>query len=272
MSVAAAHEQVAPEFAQRAVLVTGAAQGIGAATARRLAAQGARLALFDRDGEGLARTTAQLRATGAQAQAWTVDLADAAATRAAIADLQRQWGAIDHLAHVAGVLRIGAVLDAATDPLADWDACMAVNARALVGVAQAVALGMAQRGRGSIVVVGSNAANTPRIGMAAYAASKAAVSQYLRCLALELAPHGVRCNLVSPGSTDTPMQRAFAVDASAREAILGGDAGRFRLGIPLGRIADADDVAEAVCFLLSDRARHITLHDLRVDGGATLDA
>lgn len=273
MNAAVARPHESPlDFDRRVVLVTGAAQGIGAATARRLAAQGARLALFDRDGEALARTTAQLRSSGAQAQAWTVDLADAAATRAAIDDLEGQWGAIDHLAHIAGVLRIGAVLDAATDPLADWDACMAVNARALVGVAQAVAGGMARRGHGSIVVVGSNAATTPRIGMAAYAASKAAASQYLRCLALELAPHGVRCNLVSPGSTDTPMQRAFAADAAAREAILGGDAARFRLGIPLGRIADADDVAQAVCFLLSDRARHITLHDLRVDGGATLDA
>jgi 2,3-dihydro-2,3-dihydroxybenzoate dehydrogenase len=264
--------QTQAEFAQRLVLVTGAAHGIGAATARKLGGSGARLALFDRDGDALAETLTGLQADGVQALAWNVDLADAAATRGAIAEVERDCGPIDHLAHVAGVLRVGAVLDASTDPLADWDACMAVNARALVGIVSAVAAGMARRGRGSIVVVGSNAASTPRIGMAAYGASKAAASQYLRCLALELAPHGVRCNLVSPGSTDTPMQRAFAADAAARDAILAGDAGRFRLGIPLGRIAAADDVAEAVCFLLSERARHITLHDLRVDGGATLDA
>ncbi|RDZ27162.1 2,3-dihydro-2,3-dihydroxybenzoate dehydrogenase [Lysobacter silvisoli] len=259
------------EFDGRLILVTGAAQGIGAATALRLGASGARLALFDRDGDALSHTLAQLQAAGVRAQAWTVDLADAAATRAAIAEVEQDGGAIEHLAHVAGVLRTGALLDGA-DALADWDACMAVNARALVGIAQALAPAMARRRRGSIVVVGSNAASAPRIGMAAYAASKAAASQYLRCLALELAPHGVRCNLVSPGSTDTPMQRAFAADEAARNAILGGDAARFRLGIPLGRIAAAEDVAEAVCFLLSERARHITLHDLRVDGGATLDA
>lgn len=264
--------QAQADFAQRRVLVTGAAHGIGAATAHRLGAGGARLALFDRDGDALARTAAQLQAEGVEAQPWCVDLADVDATRAVVAEVERRWGPIDHLAHVAGVLRVGAVLDTDTDALADWDACMAVNARALVGLAQTVAAGMARRRCGSIVVVGSNAASTPRIGMAAYAASKAALSQYLRCLALELAPHGVRCNLVSPGSTDTPMQRAFAADAAARQAILGGDAERFRLGIPLGRIAEADDIAEAVCFLLSDRARHITLHDLRVDGGATLDA
>ena len=144
-------------------------------------------------------------------------------------------------------------------------------ARGAVAAAGTVAARRRERGRGSIVAVGSNAASAPRTGMAAYAASKAAATQYLRCLALELAPFGVRCNIVSPGSTDTAMQRAFAHDEAARGRILRGDGERFRLGIPLGRIADPCDVADTICFLLSDRARHVTLHDLRVDGGATLD-
>ncbi|WP_223807231.1 2,3-dihydro-2,3-dihydroxybenzoate dehydrogenase [Montanilutibacter psychrotolerans] len=257
------------EFRHRTVLVTGAAQGIGAATAQMLARQGAALALLDRDEERLHDTAASLRALGVPVFAQALDLTDIAALDDAVATIEREFGAIRHLAHVAGILRTGEVLDSR---LEDWDACMAINARAVYGSTRAVARVMAARGHGSIVVVGSNAATVPRVGMAAYAASKAAASQYLRCLALELAPLGIRCNLVSPGSTDTAMQRAFAGDAQARRDILDGVPQRWRLGIPLRRIADPQDIAEAVCFLLSDRARHITLHDLRVDGGATLDA
>lgn len=257
------------EFAGRTVLVTGAAQGIGAATARRLAEEGARLALVDRDADLLRAVAEGLRREGVQVHAIVLDLADVAAVDAAVAAVEDGFGAIEHLAHVAGILRVGESLDL---DLEDWEACMAVNARGVFATTRAVARRMVARGRGSIVLVGSNAASAPRYGMSAYAASKAAATQYLRCLALELAPKGVRCNIVSPGSTDTAMQRAFVRDEAARRDILHGAADRFRLGIPLGRIADPDDVAEAVCFLLSDRARHITLHDLRVDGGATLDA
>ncbi len=257
------------EFAQRLAVVAGAAHGIGAATARRLAGEGARLAVLDRDGEALRALADALTAGGSEVRAHCLDLSDFAAVAAAVAAIEREQGPIEHLAHVAGILRLGDAAD--LDPR-DWRACIDINAGALIATTSAVARAMRGRGRGSIVGVGSNAASAPRMGMAAYAASKAAASQYLRCLALELAPHGVRCNLVSPGSTDTAMQRAFAADADARQAVLDGESGRFRLGIPLRRIAAAEDIAEAICFLLSDRARHIALHDLRIDGGATLDA
>jgi 2,3-dihydro-2,3-dihydroxybenzoate dehydrogenase len=106
--------------------------------------------------------------------------------------------------------------------------------------------------------------------MAAYCASKAASAMFTRCLGLELASYGVRCNVVSPGSTETSMLHALWHDESGRAATLGGSPADFRLGIPLGRIAAPEDIAEAVTFLASARARHITMHDLRVDGGATL--
>lgn len=257
------------EFDGRVALVAGAAQGIGAAAAGLLAARGAILALMDRDGDALQAGAQALRGKGAVVHTCTIDLAELDAASDAIDEFSRRLGGIDHFAHVAGILRVGDVLDM---DVSDWDACMAVNARALMGTTRAVARIMVRRGRGSIVAVGSNAAAVPRAGMAAYAASKAAAAQYLRCLALELAPHGVRCNVVSPGSTDTPMQWAFAPDEAARAAILRGAPDRYRLGIPLGRIAEPEDIAEGVCFLLSDRARHIALHDLRIDGGATLGA
>jgi 2,3-dihydro-2,3-dihydroxybenzoate dehydrogenase len=104
--------------------------------------------------------------------------------------------------------------------------------------------------------------------MAAYAASKAAATLFTKCLGLELAEHGIRCNVVSPGSTDTAMQRGL----QTLDAAVAGDLGRYRVGIPLGRVADPADVADSVLFLASDRARHITMHDLYVDGGATLRA
>jgi Enoyl-(Acyl carrier protein) reductase len=111
--------------------------------------------------------------------------------------------------------------------------------------------------------------------MAAYAASKAAVAAFTRCLGLELAAHGTRCNVVSPGSTDTPMLRALPALATGSadtllDACIAGAPERFRVGIPLGRVAQPADIAEAVLFLLTDRARHITVQELIIDGGATL--
>ncbi|MFD5456818.1 SDR family oxidoreductase, partial [Streptomyces olivaceus] len=132
-------------------------------------------------------------------------------------------------------------------------------------------------GRGAVVTVASNAAGVPRAGMAAYAASKAASVMFTKCLGLEVAPLGVRCNTVSPGSTLTEMQRAMWEHApggaeAGRRGVIEGDLAAYRTGIPLGRIAEPADVADAVVFLASDRARHITMHDLYVDGGATLRA
>jgi 2,3-dihydro-2,3-dihydroxybenzoate dehydrogenase len=248
------------EFAGRIALVTGAAGDIGRAIAATLAAGGARVAASDLAGAALPADLAAL--------ALSCDVGDARAVEALVDAVEQRLGPIDHLAHAAGVLRVADTVDLAED---DWDHCMRVNARGTFLVTRAVARRMVGRRRGSIVVIGSNAASAPRAGMAAYAASKAAVHQQVRCLALELAPLGIRCNLVSPGSTDTAMQRAFASTDADRERILRGDPTRFRLGVPVGRIARPQDVAESVAFLLSDRARHIVLHDLRVDGGATLD-
>jgi 2,3-dihydro-2,3-dihydroxybenzoate dehydrogenase len=125
---------------------------------------------------------------------------------------------------------------------------------------------------GAIVSVGSNAAHTPRMLMSAYCASKAALTSLTHCVGLELAPYGVRCNLVSPGSTDTAMQRSMWRAADAKAQVIAGDLESFKLGIPLGKIAAPEEIASAVVFLASDLASHITLQDLVVDGGATLAA
>ncbi len=259
------------EFSGRRVLVTGAASGIGAAVARRLLAQGAAVAAVDRDKTGLA---ALQDSAGAQSQdagrLWTapLDVRDAGQVAHVVAQAEDTLGPLDGLACAAGVLEMGDAVDLNDE---QWAHCFAVNTTGVFQVCRAVARGMRDRGAGAIVNVSSNAAGTPRAGMSAYAASKAAVTQFSRCLALELAPHGIRVNIVSPGSTDTAMQRAMWALGSSREAVIAGDPGRWRLGIPLGKIATPDEIADSVLFLLSARASHITLHDLRVDGGATLD-
>lgn len=128
-----------------------------------------------------------------------------------------------------------------------------------------------QRG-GAIVTVASDAAHTPRIGMSAYGASKAALKSPALTVGLELAGCGVRCNLVSPGSTDTDMQRTLWVSDDAEQQRIRGFGEQFKLGIPLGKIARPQEIANTILFLASSHASHITLQDIVVDGGSTLGA
>jgi len=250
-------------------LVVGAAQGIGRATAETLARAGHRLVLADRDAEGLCKTAALL---GGPVPTYPVDIRDHDAVAHVVESIESEHGPIEHLAHVAGVFTTGSVLD--SDP-EDWQHMYDVNVTGLLSVLRSVGRAMRERRSGSIVVVGSNSAGVPRMGMGAYGSSKAAATMIVRILGLELAQYGIRANIVAPGSTDTAMQRSLWEDpnddAGARSAIEG-DLSQFKVGIPLGRIAEPADIAEAIEFLLSDRARHITMQALYIDGGATLRA
>lgn len=250
----------------RVALVTGAAQGIGAAVARVLA-DGATVAALDTREEGLTSLVAELCERGSHAAAFLADVSDSAAVERVVERVERELGPIDILVNVAGVLRVGLAVALSDE---DWASTFAVNTHGVFHVSRAVARRMVPRRRGAIVTVGSNAAGVPRMQMAAYAASKAASTMFTKCLGLELAQHGIRCNVVSPGSTDTAMQRSLWADEHGAQAVITGSPETFRVGIPLRRLASPSDIAEAVSFLVSDRARHITLHDLCVDGGATL--
>ncbi len=148
---------------------------------------------------------------------------------------------------------------------AEWDRLFSVNARGVFLVSREVGARMAERRHGSIVTVASNAGTVPRAGMAAYAASKAAASSITRSLGLELGPFGVRCNVVAPGTTRTPMIAGLGEE----EDFIAGFPASFKTGIPLGRIAEPVDIAEVVAFLASDQSRHMTLQELVVDGGAS---
>jgi len=248
-------------------LVTGAAQGIGAAVARTLAEHGAVIAAIDKDGQGVERIVQELRNAGYHGQAYPADVADPAAIEQVVDAIERELGSIGILANVAGVLRMG-YIDSLSD--ADWRTTFDVNTNGVFYVSRAVAQRMIPRQSGAIVTVGSNASGVPRMQMAAYAASKAASAMFTKCLGLELARHNIRCNIVSPGSTDTAMQRQLWRDESGADGVILGSLPDYRAGIPLRKLASPRDIADAAAFLVSDQAGHITMHDLCVDGGATL--
>lgn len=246
------------------VVVTGAASGIGRAVAQLLADAGVATLLIDRNANELEATAAGLRAAhpAVEVRAAAADVTDAAAIAGLLDDAS--IGAVGGLAHCAGVLATGPLLDA--DP-GDVLETIRVNAVGSLVMMQAVGRRLRVGGSGgSMVVVGSNAGDTARIGIGAYGASKAAAHQLAHNLGLELAADQIRVNVVAPGSTDTPMQLATHADPAVA---IEGDLVRHRLGIPLGRIASPRDIAEVVVFLLSPRARHVTMQTITVDGGAT---
>lgn len=249
----------------RVAVVTGAAQGIGAAIVQVLLSAGASVAAVDLNVEQLGKLAAELASD--DLGIYPTDVRDRLNTDATVDRVEREMGPIDILVNSAGVLRTGPILDM---PDADWDYLFSVNASGVMHICRAVARLMIIRRRGAIVTVGSNAAGVPRMGMGGYAASKSAATMFTKCLGLELAEYGIRCNVVAAGSTDTPMQRAMWTDEQGARTVIEGSPSAYRVGIPLQRMGEPRDVAEAVLFLVSDRARHITMHDLYVDGGAAL--
>ncbi|WP_263261270.1 2,3-dihydro-2,3-dihydroxybenzoate dehydrogenase [Pseudomonas entomophila] len=247
------------DFSGKRVWVTGAGQGIGLHTAMRFQAAGAEVVGLDR----------QFPEADYPFRTVVMDVTDPQQVEQVCQQLLNERRRLDVLVNGAGILRLG---NSDELSLEDWNACMAVNVTGpFLLFRQLVPVFKAQRS-GAIVSIASNAAHVPRLQMAGYCASKAALVALNNCAGLELAGHGVRCNLVSPGSTDTPMLRAMVGDANRLQGLVAGLPEQYKLGIPLGKIATVNEIANTVLFLASDLASHITLQDIVVDGGATLAA
>jgi 2-hydroxycyclohexanecarboxyl-CoA dehydrogenase len=244
---------------ERIALVTGGASGIGAATARRLAAEGARVAIADLDLDGARAVAGEI-----DGAAVPMDVADSASVRAGVAAAEEALGPIDVLVNNAGTDRFAFFVN--TDEEL-WDFVLGVNLRGTIAVTHAVLGGMQSRGRGAIVNVASEAGRVGSQGSVVYSAAKGGVISFTRAVARESARYGVRVNAVAPGPIETPL-------LNAAEEIYGEIGARLKQGMidatVLGRIGQPDEVAATIAFLASDDASYLTGQTINVSGGLSM--
>ncbi len=248
------------EFHGLHVLVTGASTGIGLATAKLLARRGAKVFLVARTAAKLIEAADSIAREGGMAAHDAADVSDRDALLAAIDRAEDTFGAIEGLFANAGTGGSFAPLGSYDDDT--FEAVIRTNLSSVFWALKRVLPGMIGRKRGSIVVTGSLASERGMPNNAAYVASKHGVLGLARAAAVEAAPHNVRVNCVLPGLIETPMLMQLDPNATPESirAMLG-------KGVPMGRIGTADELAELACFLLSERASHITAQSIAVDGG-----
>lgn len=250
----------------RVALVTGAAQGIGRAIAERFAAEGATVAILDRSASIDSVFDQLRRQSGLVGCAIRADVSVAAEVEAAIDQITRAYGRLDVLANNAGVVQPMIELADTSDEL--FERVFAVNLRGVFNCSRAAARHMVRQKHGVIINMGSWFGVSGHAHFAVYCASKAAVINFTQSLALELAPHGVRVNCVSPGNVDTDMHWAAIRDEASRRGMSFEEMVALDTrSIPLGRVASPGDIAAAYAFLASSEAAYITGEALNVNGG-----
>ncbi len=246
-------------FEGKTALVTGGASGIGAATARRLAAEGARVAVCDVNEDGAREVAGELDGLGLP-----MDVTDVESVNAAVEAASGQLGPVDVLVNNAGTDLFSFFVK--TDP-GLWDFVLGVNLRGVLAVTHAVLPGMQERRTGAIVNVSSEAGRVGSQGSAVYSAAKAGVIGFTKAIAREAARYRVRCNAVAPGPIETPL-------LNAAPKVLGEIGERLKQGMvdqtQLGRSGEPEEVAAAIAFLASEDASYITGQTLNVSGGLSM--
>ena len=255
------------ELSGRFAVVTGGTSGIGAAIGRRFAAEGATVALVGRNAERGGRLVNEIESSGGTAHFLTADVRDAESVQQMAGDIGTLTDHVDVLVNNAGIIDFGSVIEMSVDA---WDNLMNTNVRGVFLCSKFVLPMMIDSGDGrggSVINISSNLGSVGSAGVPAYCASKGAVSQLTRAMAVEHINQGVRVNALCPGTTDTPLVRAQSVDRTPEEQAAADE--RFRMRYPVGRIAEADEIADAALYLASDRAAFVVGAELMIDGGYT---
>lgn len=245
------------DLQDKVAIVTGAASGIGKGIARRLAAEGAKVVIADLDRDSAQATADEL---GGEAMGVMVDVADRSTVDSMVEAVTQRYGAIDVLINNAGWDKIGPFLE--QDP-AVWEGIININLVGVLNCSQAVALTMKDQGYGTIINVGSDAARVGSSGEAVYSAAKGGIVAFTKTLARETARYGLTANAVCPGPADTPLFAQISEENPKLRTAL-------ERSIPLRRLAQPEDLANAVTFLASPRSAYITGQTLSVSGGLTM--
>lgn len=248
----------------KVVIVTGGAGGIGSATCRRLAAEGAKVAIFDMNLEAANTLADEIKAQSGQAVAIQCDITQNDVVIAAVAQVEAELGPIDGLVNNAGFDIFKPFIKSAPE---EWNKLIQINLVGMLNMHHAVLKGMVERKAGRIVNIASDAARVGSSGEAVYAACKGGLLSFSKTLAREHSRHNITVNVVCPGPTDTALLAQVTDGAANPEKLREA----FVKAIPLGRLGQPDDLASSIAFFLSDDSSFITGQVLSVSGGLTMN-